>query len=619
MRLDKPGVSFRVRPDRVITRSISVSDQSALLLKGLAVSRVKKRNDRGALVSMAFETAGGEVSTAPPGLGLSADHGIYSYVAVRKKKKKGESFNIVILPPPGTTKIFLNFSCSFIEKPIGFFRVSVAALPGDVLDHRSVLTEKFLRDYVSMMRQNGDIGRRFETLTAAYSKYGQKEYLAAANITKGEVRELDPIWEPRVSLVGKPVPDRNVVCHLHKVAIPYENSGGAVRNANTMQSQKSVGLDPFVVMPLGYPDGGADWVDLEQYHDGVPYYFNIPNQRTVGSLPNDVALQLDAQLTAEVAATKAPSIVHAASGFRGYELALKAIPIARCLGIPLVYEVRSLHEHLWRDGASLEAELTRLRMKQEDRCMHAANAVVTISDEMRRLFVARGVDDSKISVIPNAVASGFLQSPCENSMTREKLGFSGSETVGYISNFSRREGHEILIRAVAKLIDRRKNLKCILVGDGKTRDACEKFAEELGIRESIAFVGEVSHKDITAYYRAIDVFVVPRVADYAADYVTPLKPFEAMALGVPIIMSDRPAASEVIGNDERGLTFRTGDVEDLIRKIETLLNHRDQAKIMTQRGQAWIKENRTWEANARRYKALYRELQDGHEIVQAKS
>lgn len=274
----------------------------------------------------------------------------------------------------------------------------------------------------------------------------------------------------------------------------------------------------------------------------------------------------------------------------------------------IFYEVRSFHEHLWGPHASMESEMTRLRMAQEDRCMNAAAAVVTISEAMRDALVRRGVDASKVSVVPNAIGEEFIDDPAGIPTKKTELNLDDGTVVGYISNFSAREGHDVLLKALALLRSEGLDVKGLLVGDGPTRPAMESLAGALGLADIVRFTGEVDHSSIKEYYRSIDVFVVPRKADYAADFVTPLKPFEAMALARPLIMSDRPVTQEIIGNEERGLFFETGDEAALAQKIKTVVHHPEHAAETAQQARAWVLANRTWRSNAESYRDLYADV-----------
>jgi glycosyltransferase involved in cell wall biosynthesis len=248
-------------------------------------------------------------------------------------------------------------------------------------------------------------------------------------------------------------------------------------------------------------------------------------------------------------------------------------------------------------------------MQKEDYCMRAADHVVTISEAMRDLLVERGVSKDRIDVVPNGVdENAFLQSRASGAVARERHGLNGHIVVGCISNMSRREGHDVLIQAVGKLVDSGIEAKCLLVGDGPERNRLEQLAKSLGIGERIVFTGEIDHKEIHEYYRAMDLFVVPRRPDFASDYATPLTSFEAMALGVPVVVSNRPAFREIVGNRERGMLFQAESVDSLVSVLKESIAIPDHRLTLADAARTWIMRERTWQTNCRKYVELYEKV-----------
>jgi glycosyltransferase involved in cell wall biosynthesis len=131
------------------------------------------------------------------------------------------------------------------------------------------------------------------------------------------------------------------------------------------------------------------------------------------------------------------------------------------------------------------------------------------------------------------------------------------------------------------------------------------------VRDRLVTTGEVDHREIVRYYSLIDVFVVPRRSDYASDFVTPLKPFEAMALERPMVVADLPSLREIVGDHgERGLLFRPENPSHLAARIRDLARHRDHRLALGAAGREWILAGRTWAGNAQRYVELYGDLLD---------
>jgi glycosyltransferase involved in cell wall biosynthesis len=93
-----------------------------------------------------------------------------------------------------------------------------------------------------------------------------------------------------------------------------------------------------------------------------------------------------------------------------------------------------------------------------------------------------------------------------------------------------------------------------------------------------------------------------------AQLVTPLKPYEAMAMGKPVVASDVPALNEMVIDSETGLLFRPEDADDLTEKIAMVSIDRDLAQRLGTRARLWVAENRSWSGVAALYVAIYEEL-----------
>ena len=89
-------------------------------------------------------------------------------------------------------------------------------------------------------------------------------------------------------------------------------------------------------------------------------------------------------------------------------------------------------------------------------------------------------------------------------------------------------------------------------------------------------------------YALLDAFVVPRRDERAARLVTPLKPFEAMAMARPLIVADLPALTEVAPDGERSLAYRAEDAAALAAAVERLMDDPALAARLGEAGREWV-------------------------------
>jgi glycosyltransferase involved in cell wall biosynthesis len=308
-----------------------------------------------------------------------------------------------------------------------------------------------------------------------------------------------------------------------------------------------------------------------------------------------------------------PDLVHAHSP---YECGLPALRIARRYRLPLVYEVRGIWEEsrvaqegeAWRD-----TRIYRWQREAESAVMIQANAVVCISTQLRQEILARGVPDSRVVVVPNAVdpsvfrplSAATADVPEEIRDVRRRL---KGLTLGYVGNLRTLEGVDELVRGAAELVRRGREVSLLVVGSGDGGEGLKVLARDLGIGDRAVFTGQVPHHQIALYYDLIDVFVVSRPALRVTNLVTPLKPLEAMAMARPLVVSDLPALRELVIEDDTGLFYPPGDVAKLADVCARLLDDAALRRRLGEKARNWVLENRTWPIVLRGLYPVYKSL-----------
>ncbi len=92
-----------------------------------------------------------------------------------------------------------------------------------------------------------------------------------------------------------------------------------------------------------------------------------------------------------------------------------------------------------------------------------------------------------------------------------------------------------------------------------------------------------------------------------ARIVTPLKPMEALALGIPLVISDSPALRELVG-EGTATFFESGNIPELFEKLCMVIDDEIETKKKVERGIVWIKNKGTWEISAEKTLIEYNRL-----------
>ncbi len=302
-----------------------------------------------------------------------------------------------------------------------------------------------------------------------------------------------------------------------------------------------------------------------------------------------------------------PDVLHAASNHHNAALALE---LGRRFDLPVVYEVRGFLEESWlsRDPSrSVDDAFYRAERASETACMLAADLVVTLGEAMRADIEARGVPRERLLVVPNAVDASFLEPLPSGAGVRGELGIGAEEfVVGTTTSCFGYEGLDTLLEAVALMRERGEAAHALVVGDGPELPSLRSLAASLGLEDTAHFTGRVPAARVREHHAALDVFAVPRRDERVCRLVTPLKPVEAMAGGLPVVASDLPALREIVEPGVTGELIPSGESATLADVLTKLAYSREKRISYGHAGRSLVGADRTWTEAAYRYNQAYR-------------
>jgi PEP-CTERM/exosortase A-associated glycosyltransferase len=395
------------------------------------------------------------------------------------------------------------------------------------------------------------------------------------------------------------------VLHVLDHSIPL-HSGYTFRTRAILREQRKLGWETF---HLTSPKHTATQL-LEEEVDGL-HFFRTPPAEGGTALPGlgEMALmrQLERRL-ADVVAKVQPQIIHAHSPVLN---AIPALRVGRRRGIPVVYEVRAFWEDAAVDhGTTTEGSLRyRLTKRLETHALRQANHVFTICEGLRSDIAQRGITAEKVTVIPNAVdIDAFEPGGTPDDALKNRLGLVGATVVGFIGSFYAYEGLDLLLDALPGLLQRRPEVRVLLVGGGPQDEALKAQAQSLGVADKVVFTGRVPHAEVQRYYDLVDVLAYPRHSMRLTELVTPLKPLEAMAQGRLLVASDVGGHKELIHHGETGWLFKAGDAGALAAAVETLLDQRERWPGLRRAGREFVERERNWATSVARYRPVFERL-----------
>jgi len=231
---------------------------------------------------------------------------------------------------------------------------------------------------------------------------------------------------------------------------------------------------------------------------------------------------------------------------------VSATPAARRHRVPVI----------WRAGGMELSLLERLALPLWAR-RHPPDALVTNGEGVRDMFaplipapaflVRNGVDTTLFR--PGAGAGALLP-------------VGPGATVGFAARLVPQKRPEDFLQMAARIAARHPDVRFLVAGDGSRRPHYERLAAELGLGDRMRFLGMV--QDMRAFYSSCSLLVLPSRSEGSPNVV-----LEAMAMKLPVVVSDTPATREIVTHMRDGFLFPVGDVDKLTEMVELALSAPD--------------------------------------------
>ncbi len=197
--------------------------------------------------------------------------------------------------------------------------------------------------------------------------------------------------------------------------------------------------------------------------------------------------------------------------------------------------------------------------------------------------------DYRISVIHNGVNFSRFDSKPDFENLKDK--YKNHKILLTVGALIPRKGQDLVIKALPKIKERYPEIKYLLVGDGRMRQAWEKLADDLGLSEQVEFLGKVAADELVKYFHLGDIYVhTPRVINLSFEGFG-LVYLEASACAKPIVATDAGGIRDAVIDNQTGLIVADGDIDGISDKVIYLLDHDDLKKQLGENGREYAKKH----------------------------
>jgi 1,2-diacylglycerol 3-alpha-glucosyltransferase len=277
--------------------------------------------------------------------------------------------------------------------------------------------------------------------------------------------------------------------------------------------------------------------EYADYEDKEPYVFRFPALDLPDQLDISLVIPLKTTMATTVHGIK-PTLIHSQHPFVMGGL---AAAFARDLNLPLVFTFHTRYDVYAQRYVPVVPELAgivtdEIVRRYLEKCAHIVAPTPSTRDMILRDYGA----DIPVSVVPTPVDLGQYHD-LGPQRVRAALGLEEAELLLYVGRLANEKNLDFLLRAFARIVSERPQVRLLLVGKGPHERGLQRLARKLGLGERVIFTGPIPHSHVPHYAAAADIFVFASLVDTQG-----LVLIEAMAAGTPVVAAQAPGPADVL-------------------------------------------------------------------------
>lgn len=267
--------------------------------------------------------------------------------------------------------------------------------------------------------------------------------------------------------------------------------------------------------------------------------------------------------------------------------------LAKNTGWPLILEVN--------DATVIERSrplsFKKIAKKNEETIFRQAELLITISNYFKNLIVEEyQISPDKVLVLPNAIDPKRFDLNSTNHLIREDLGIPENAIVlGCLGAFLPWHGLDFLVDTMADEVIKH-NLFFLFIGDGPVRDSVEASASQMGVGDKVLMTGFLPPDEAIKYLDLVDICVLPD----SNSHCSPMKLFEFMGMGKPVVLPAYNPLLETLQDGKQGIFFEPKDSEGLRTSLLSLISSQNMRQRIGLSAKKLVLEKHIWSQHAKK-------------------
>lgn len=236
--------------------------------------------------------------------------------------------------------------------------------------------------------------------------------------------------------------------------------------------------------------------------------------------------------------------------------------------------------------------LTTLHGFQKAKDCKNVKFFTAVSHEVKQHYIENGVDEKNITVILN----GFNPNINNNKEKLEHVDTYNKYVLGNMGGLCAVKRQGLLIEALKYVAEKYKDILLILAGTGAMEEALKEQVKELNLQDKIVFTGHIN--SVSKFYNSLDLYVHTAIVE---GFGMPI--LDAMACGVPVVVTDNRGSRSYIENNISGIILKNENPKHIAEQILKLIKDKDKAKQLAAAAKKDV-QNLKWEYLADQYENL---------------